>query len=186
MPCHKRASILAMIARHAAPLTIIEYATTPPGDNAYLRRLRLWVADCAARALPLLAQHQQDHSEAIAAITAARFYANGFIRLASLAGYDDELYARLYQDAKHTGYSVASEVSLAAALSARANIWLGAAAAAQHARSAILNAIWGEANFNPRDAARESHDESQWQVMRLGSWLADIEPVEWPITSEAA
>jgi len=179
MAYHKDASILGMIARDAAPSTIIEYATTPPGDDAYQRRLRLWVADCAARALPLLAQRPQDHSEAAAAITAARFYANGFIRLASIAGYDDELYARLYQDARRTGYSVASEVRLAAALCARANIWLSAAAAAQHARNAILKAIQGE-------APRESHDESRWQAMRLGNWLADIEPAEWPIASKAA
>jgi len=185
MAYHKDASILGMIARHAAPSTIIEYATTPPGDDAYQRRLRLWVADCAARALPLLAQHQQDHTEAAAAITAARFYANGFIRLASIAAYDDELYARLYQDAKRTGYSVASEVRLAAALSARANIWLSAAAATQHARNAILNAMRGDAQ-NHRDAAGESHDESQWQAMRLGSWLAEVEPAEWPIASKAA
>jgi hypothetical protein len=185
MPQDKRATIVRLITHHAAPLTVIGYATTPPGDADYERRLRLWAADCAARALPLLAQRQQDDSEAVAAITAARHYAYGLIDAAQLMPFDCPPDSKLNQDAIQSDYSVASEVRLAAAMTAQADVWYGALAAAQHARSAILNAIWGQANISHRQAAKESHDESKWQALRLGRWLADIEPAEWPV-SEAA
>ena len=118
----KRASILALIAANELPEKIIVAALKASDDVDYQRRLRMWVADCAARALPLLAERGMDDRHAVAAITIARQYAKGYLSAEALAPFDCSPGSKLDRDARRSGYSVVSEVRLAAAGAAQPDI----------------------------------------------------------------
>jgi hypothetical protein len=173
----KRSAIQSLIQQLAYPAKIITAATEPPADPDYERRLRLWAADCAARGVHLLADRGEDYQRAIAAITVARAFAKGLIDTARLTEFDCPPGSKLYQDTRRTAFAVASEISLAAALTAQANIFIGALGATTHTRRALKNASAGERGFAP------AMNELNWQVHRLSLWLSDREPAELPIST---
>ena len=133
------------------------------------RRLRLWMADCAARVL-----HIYEKTETSAApreaIIATRQFARGEISAAA-------------RDAARAAASAAARAAASAAAwaAASAAAW---AAAWDAARAAAWAAAWAA-----RDAA--SAAEEAWQFDRLILWLGESEPEDWPlpappVRSEAA
>jgi len=178
MSTDKRAAILTLIATHTKPLRVIAAATTPPGGAKYQRRLRLWSADCAARAVHLLAEHPADYQLATSAIDAARRYANGLTDATCLKLFYCPISSQLYQQVKATTFSIVAEVRLAAVLCAQADIWHPAMACTQFARSAIMKAVRHQHDYIIADGEHEL----DWQVRRLGRWLSSVEPPVWPIS----
>jgi|GEM_PF-1237363 len=170
--------IRKMIVQGTDPHKIITCATTPPASIAYQRKLRLWAADCAARSLHLIG-NPEDHDLACKAIEVARQFARGMINVEALAPFDcaPGSGSRFYKDAKRTAFSVASEVRLAAAMTAQVNVFVGTLAAVTHARRAIANATW--------DTTHAPRSELDWQIGRLLRWMAETEPVDWATTNSS-
>jgi hypothetical protein len=117
-----------------------------------------------------------DYQRAAAAIAAARDFAKGLIDATQLAEFDCPPSSKLYQNSKRTAFAVASEMSLAAAMTAQANIFVGALAATTHTRRALKNA------GRTRPLLSPANDELTWQVHRLSLWLGNPEPTELPIS----
>jgi len=174
----KRVRILALIEHCAPPRTIVERATKPPADADYERRLRMWAADCAARALHLIAKHHVDYLEAGQTIIAARNFAKDLIHKTHLAQFAT-LDSRPKTKGKRVSFYMASEVKQAAAMTAQADVHDAARAAAQHACNAIRSAMLA----TRRDVGKQWDDELNWQIERLRAWLSDDEPAEWPISA---
>lgn len=173
MSASKRAAMLTLIQQGAFPLQIITTATDPPSDYDYQRRLRQWGADCVAHALPLIADDPIAFQSAALAISVARQLATAAVSPAVLDYFSSPPYSTLYDEARRTGFSVLSEIRLAAALCNHINVYLGTLGAATHARRAL------------QGARNQTHDQPErseldWQAQRLGQWLADDEPT--PLT----
>jgi len=169
-----------MDAQHIRELTgqrvpaceIIVAATTPPGTRDYQRRLRLWAADCAARSVHLIRDRREDYAAAVLAIVTARHFARGLAGTAALKPFNCRPGSSLYSEVKHTAFSVASEVRLAAELTAQVNVWSGALGAVTYARRAIVNAKGDQRRDGPGT-------EADWQVGRLLRRLTAPEPADW-------
>jgi hypothetical protein len=166
--------MLTLIQKGAFPLQIITTATDPPSDYDYQRRLRQWGADCVAHALPLIAGNPIAFQSAALAISVARQLAAATVSPAALDHFSSPQYSSLYDEARRTGFSVLSEIRLAAALCNHINVYLGTLGAITHARRALQSAP----DQTPEQAER---NELDWQVQRLGQWLADDEPT--PLTA---
>ena len=120
------------------------------------RRLRLWMADCAARVLHIYERTETSDAPRDAIIAARRF-------------------ARGEIDA------TARDAAWAAArAAARAAAWTAARAAA---RAAAWTAAWDAARAAARAAAWDA--EERWQFDRLVLWLSEDEPQEWPLPTKA-
>ena len=128
------------------------------------RRLRLWMADIAARVL-----HIYEKAETSAAprnaIIAARAFARGEINSAARDAARDAAWAAA-RDAAWT----------AAGVAARAAAW-----------AAARDAAWDAAGVAARDAARAAawdaawDAEEAWQFDRLIERLSESEPEDWPL-----
>jgi hypothetical protein len=125
------------------------------------RRLRLWLADCAAHVHHIYAADYPNDDRPRKAIEASRRFARGEI--------DDAARAAAWAAA------------WAAASVARAAAWAAAWAAA---RAAARAAAWAAAWAAARAAAWAA--EEQWQFDRLILWLSEAEPKDWPITKPKA
>jgi len=155
-------------------------------DKDIERRLRLWVADCAARVLHI---YEKDGTSKAPrdSIVAARQYAREEIgaaaRDAARAAAWDAAWAAAWDAARAAARDAARAAARAAAWdAARAAAWAAAWDAAR-------DAAWDAA----RDAARAAawDDEEEWQLKRLLAWFSDKEPEDWPLpkiaqTAEAA
>ena len=98
----KRSRILALFKENLPPRTIIEQATTGPADRDYERRLRLWAADCAARASHLIVTANFPQAER--AVKVARSYVRGLLTADNLkARFSTHLAAIATRFADHTG-----------------------------------------------------------------------------------
>lgn len=130
------------------------------------RRLRLWMADCAARVLHIYEKTESSPAPRNA-IVAARQFARGEIDdAAGAAGA-----ARAAGDAARAAWAAARAAGAAgAAWAAWAAAGDAAGAAAGAARAARDAA---------GDAARAA--EEAWQFDRLIAWLSDDEPQDWPL-----
>jgi hypothetical protein len=115
-------------------------------DPEVERRLRHWIADCAARVLHIYERHYPNDSRPRDAIKAARHFADGKISAAARAAAWDAAWAAAW----------------AARDAARAAAWDAARAAAWAARDAARASAW--------DA------EEQFQFDRLILWLAPVPP----------
>lgn len=178
---NKRADVLALAQTGAYAMRIIKRATEPDADADYVRRLRLWATDCAARAVLLIVEHKDAFSDAVAAIEAARAYARGKIEAAGLSPFRCNAACKFCIDCERTAFSVKAEVSLCAALTAQEDVWFGARRAAEHARQAVINATMRR-HRRALDPTRNAYeDELHWQTERLVLWLDPTEPKEWPI-----
>ena len=120
-------------------------------DKAIDRKLRMWMADCAARVLHIY-EKTESSTAPRNAIIAARQFANGEI--------DDAAWDAAWD---------------AAGAAAGAAAWDAARAAAwDAARAAAGAAAWDAAWAAAWDAARAAAGE--WQYTRLCEWLSDSEP----------
>ena len=143
-------------------------------DKDIDRRLRLWMADCAARVLHIY-EKTETSTAPREAIIAARQYARGEIEAAARAA------------------RAAARAAEAARAAARA-----AEAARDAARDAAEDAAWAAAEDAARDAVRDARNaawaagdaawaaEERWQFDRLIARLSDDEPEDWPLPDRNA
>lgn len=143
------------------------------GDQDIERRLRLWMADCAARVLHIY--EKTEPSEAPRkAIIAARQYARG------------EIGADARAEAWGEAFDAACDADWA---SARVAAWAAKGAAAW---AVAEGAAWVTAGAVARDAARVAAwaaaraAEKDWQFNRLIERLSDNEPEDWPLPERSA
>ena len=150
-------------------------------DKDVERRMRLWLADCAARVLPIFEKECPDDARPRQAIIAARRFARGETDAAAWAAAWAAAMASAEMDA-----------AWAAAMNAA---WDAAWAAARDAawdaaRAAAMNAAWDAAWDAARDAAWDAawaaawDDEERWQFDRLIARL-ESEPDDWPLSALA-
>ena len=146
-------------------------------DKAVERKLRHWIADCAARVL-----HIANDPRSTAAVIAARDYAEGRITARQLDAARDAAWAAARAAAWAAARAAAGAHAWAAArAAARAASWDAAWDAARDARAASWDAAWDAA----RDAwAAARAAEKSWQFDRLCQWLSDDEPEPWPIPAQ--
>ena len=140
---------------------IVWAASALAKDNPNIdRRLRLWIADCAAHVLQIYEKTERSDAPR-KAIIAGRQYARGQIGAAAWAAARDAAWA--------AAWDAAGAVAKAAA------------------RAAAGDAGWDAAWAAARAAAGDAEEE--WQFDRLILWFTD-EPEDWPLPerkeSEAA
>lgn len=129
-------------------------------DKDVERRLRLWMADCAARVLHIY--EWTETSEAPRnAIIAARQFARGEIDGAAWVAAWDAAWVAARAAERAAARVAAWDAAWVAA-------WVAARAAA---RVAARAAAW--------DAAGDA--EETWQLDRLVAWMSDVEPADWPL-----
>jgi len=145
-------------------------------DKDVDRRLRLWMADCAARVLHIYEKTGSSISPRDA-ITAARQYARGEIKAAAGAAARAAAGAAAGAAARAAAWDAAGA---AAGAAARAAAWDAAGAAAwDAARAAARAAAWDAAGAAAGAAARAA--EEAWQLERLIFRMSDDEPDDWPL-----
>jgi hypothetical protein len=123
------------------------------------RRLRLWIADCAAHVLHVYETTYNSDTRPRDAILSARKHARGEA-----------------SDAAAWGASAAAWAAAEAAAKAAAEAAAKAAAAAGWANTGITWTAVSDVAFY---AARA--EEEKWQYDRLCAWLGDEEPEDWPL-----
>ena len=133
-------------------------------DKDIDRRLRLWMADCAARVLHIY-EKTETSTAPREAIIAARQYARGEIEAAARA-------ARAAARAAEAARDAAGDAAEDAA-------WAAAEDAARDAVRDARNAAWAAG-----DAAWAA--EERWQFDRLIARLSDDEPEDWPLPDRNA
>jgi hypothetical protein len=145
-------------------------------DKGLERRLRHWMADCAARVLHIYERERPEDMRVRAAIQAAHDFADGRSDAAARAA------------AWAAAGDAARDAARAAAwAAARAAAWAAAGDAAwAAARAAAWDAAWAAARAAARDAAGDAARaaaraaaggaEEQWQFDQLIAWLSDPEP----------
>ena len=140
------------------------------------RRMRLWLADCAARVLHLYERKYPADERARQAIVLARQFAHGETTTAARAAASAAAW--------DAAWAAASADALAAAnAAARAAAWAAARAAA---RSAAWDAARSAARAAARDAAwAAARDaEQEWQYAHLVARLSDPEPDDVPLPEQ--
>jgi hypothetical protein len=183
---------------------IVWIASAAATTNADVeRRLRLWMADCAAHVLHIYEKTEASDAPR-KAIIAARQFARGEIddaardaawdasaaaRDARIAAWDAASAAAWAAwvaardaawDARIAAWDAASAAAWAAWVAARDAAWVAASAAARDARIAAW-AAWVAARDAAWDArAAASADEEAWQFDRLIARLSDDEPEDVP------
>ena len=130
-------------------------------DAAIERRLRHWMADCAARVLHVFEKRTPGDFTVRTAILTARRYARGDADWTELRA------------AQSAAGRAAGRIGDSAAASAA---W---AAASATACSAAMSARWAAATDAPE------HLEQAWQFDRLVAWLSDPEPEELALPDAA-
>ena len=128
------------------------------------RRLRLWIADCAARVIHIYEKTGNSDTPR-KAIVAARQFARGEIDDAA----SDVARAAAWAAAGAAAWAAARAAAWAAARAAASDV--ARAAAWAGARAAAGAAAWAAA----------SDAEEEWQLTRLVEWLSDNEPEDWPL-----
>ena len=116
------------------------------------RRLRLWMADCAARVLHIYEAAEKSDAPR-AAIVAARQYARGEIDDAARAATRDAAWAAAWAATRDAAWAATRDA----------------------ARAATRDAAWAA----ERAAARAA--EESWQFDRLVLRLSADEPLDWPL-----
>ena len=148
-------------------------------DTDVERRLRLWMADCAARVLHIYEKTETSPAPRNA-IIAARQFARGEI---DAAAWDAARAA-----ARAVAWDAARDAARAVAWDARAAARDAAWAAARDAAwAASRDAAWAAARDAAWAAARAAAwaAEELWQFDRLISRLSDDEPEDWPLPAMA-
>ena len=142
---------------------------------AVARRMRLWMADCAAHVLRIY-ERSGGSTAPREAIVAARRYARGEIDAAAGNAAWDAARGSTRDYAKPTA--------------ARCAAWSAATAAWVPARRAAMGTVWSAAIAPAGEAAGSAaedagpaawDDERAWQFDRLVLWLSPEEPEYWPL-----
>jgi hypothetical protein len=126
------------------------------------RRLRLWLADCAAHVLPIYESYAPTDKRVRECISAQRAFARGQIT-----------------DAARSAARFAARSAVRSAASDAAND------AVRSAASYADDAAWSAASDVARSAVRSaagdaaSDAEQKWQFERLVAWLSDPEPSDY-------
>ncbi len=136
-------------------------------DKDASRRLRLWMADCAARVLDVF-ENTESRDALRGAVVAARQFARGEI--------DDAAWAA----ARAAGRTAAKDIARAAMRSG-----FGAGVLAATWMATWVNAsksVWGPGWVAASEAAwdAERDAEKRWQFDRFILWFSDSEPEEAP------
>ena len=182
-------------------------------DKDVERRMRLWLADCAARVLPIfeknvLTTRGQDKRSSLHAALRARGETDAAARDAARAAAMNAAWAAARAAAMNAARAAARAAARdAARAAARDAAWAAAWAAAM---DAAMNAAWAAARDAARDAARAAamnaamnaawdaardaawaaaraaawDDEERWQFDRLIARL-ESEPDDWPLSALA-
>ncbi len=133
--------------------SLVWVASAAALENADInRRLRLWMADCAARVLHLYEKTAPDDPRVRDAIVASRQFARGEIDAAA--------------------WDAASRAASRAASAASGAAW-------DAARDAARDAAWDAARDAAWAAARDA--EEAWQFDRLILRMSHPEPADWPL-----
>ncbi len=212
-PCDDRFSVIApafkgkpMTARQAvnrgAKFSDIVWvaATCAVKDKDVERRLRMWVADCAARVLRIYEQSPGANSAPRDAIIAARDFANGEIDDAARAARDaawdaawDASWAArdAAGDARAAAWAARAAAGAArddaagddawAARDARAAAWAARAAAGAARDDAAGDDAWAARDARAAAGAAAWAAEEEWQLKRLVAWLSGREPKPLPL-----
>ena len=158
-------------------------------DRDVERRLRLWMADCAARVLHVYERENPDDDRVRNAIVAARKYARGEITAAARTAAKDAARDDAWADVRAVAWAAAKA---AAKDDAWAAAWAAAEAAPKGAaRAAAGAAAWAAAKDDAWDAAQDDAKdaawaavwaaEEGWQLDRLVAWLSKNEPGDLPL-----
>jgi len=147
-------------------------------DKDIDRRLRLWMADCAARVLHIY-EKTETSTAPREAIIAARQYARGEIEAAARAARAAARAAEAARDAVRDAAGAAEAAAWAAGDAAEDAAWSAAEDAARDAVRDARNAAWAAG-----DAAWAA--EERWQFDRLIARLSDDEPEDWPLPDRNA
>ena len=142
-------------------------------DKDIERRLRLWMADCAARVLHIYEKQVPDDPRVRTAIETARQYARGEVDAAARAAAGDAARAAARDAAGAAAWDAAGAAAWDAAWAAARDA--AGAAAWDAAGDAAWDAAWAAA----WDAARAA--EEKWQLDRLVARLSNPEPADWPL-----
>ncbi len=183
----KRRRITVAMAREAGvPLDDITWVLSAlaRSDKDVERRMRLWLADCAAHVLHIY-QKTETSDAPRRAITATRQYARGEIGTAAWAAARRAAWAATRAATRDAAQDAACAATRAAALRAAVldAAWAVTRAAAWAAtHDAELDAAYGAA----RDAAWYAvwDAENDWQLDRLTAWFSADEPADWPTTDK--
>ncbi len=137
-------------------------------DKDASRRLRLWMADCAARVLDVF-ENTESRDALRGAVVAARQYARGEI--------DKDAWAT----ARAAGRTAAKDTARAAMRSGFGAGYWAANWAATWANAS--NSVWGAGWTAAADAAFDNAREAEkvWQFDRFILWFSDSEPEDWPL-----
>jgi len=137
-------------------------------DKDASRRLRFWMADCAARVLDVF-ENTESRDTLRGAVVAARQYARGEI--------DKDAWAT----ARAAGRTAAKDIARAAMRSGFGAGYWAANWAATWANAS--NSVWGPGWVAASEAAFDNAREAEkaWQFDRFILWFSDDEPDDWPL-----
>jgi len=185
----KRSDIIKMVADGAPPLAIIKAAVAHDCDVEsglsvatgcdvlapidYKARLRLWAADCAARAVHFLKGDHTRHRVAVEAIISARAFARSQINYDLVQRYAPHRGSKLYEDFALSGDLAKAEAAFAASCAADADPYFAAEHAASYARDAVKNAKYKSGSARIGDAGRAYDAELKWQIKRLVAQMSE-------------
>jgi hypothetical protein len=152
-------------------------------DKDVERRLRLWLADCAARVLHIYEKNYPEDARVRDAIVTARQFARGEIGAAAGAAAGDAAGAAAGAAAWDAAGAAAWDAAGAAAGAAAGDAaWAAArAAAGAAARAAAGDAAWDAAGDAAWAAAWDA--EQDWQFDQLIEWLTK-EPEDYPLPAK--
>jgi hypothetical protein len=155
-------------------------------DKETERRLRHWLADCAARVLHIYERDYPNDVRVRGAIVAARQFADGQIGAAAWAAAWDAARAASWAAAWDAARDAARDAAWDAARNAAwAASWDAAWAAARDAaRAAARAAAWDATKAAARAAARDA--EEALQLERLVYWLTEAAPEPLTLPERAA
>lgn len=146
-------------------------------DKDVKRRLRLWMADCAARVLHIYERAGTSDAPRNAIIANRRF-ARGEIDATAWAAAMDAAWEAAWEAVGDAAMDAIRAAAMASARGAsRAAVWAAARDAARDdediaARTAARTAAWNA--------------EEAWQLDRLVAWMSDDEPDDWPLPDRVA
>ncbi|XWN29713.1 MAG: hypothetical protein ROR55_19745 [Devosia sp.] len=171
----KRGKITARMARNAgATLDDLIWGATAAAnsDEGVDRRLRMWMADCAARILHLYERQHPGDMRPRDAIVGARRFANGEID-------DTTSFAFGADCAAKASWGAARDAALAAWCAGNDANWTSRDAARAVAVDIETGAETGAETDEALQAAYKA--EREWQMERLIVWLSENEPEPYPL-----
>ena len=194
----KRFDVIKMAADRVNPLAIIKAAVARDSDFEsglvvatgcdvlapidYEARLRLWAADCAARAVHLLEGDNTRHQVALEAIISARAYARSHLNYDLVERYAPRQSSKLFEDFALSDELFKAEAAFAASCAADIDAYFAAEHAASYARDAAKNAEYKSGRAH-KGGVGAYNAELKWQIKRLAAQMSEesVPDVEVPM-----